>query len=180
LEEFIFKTNGGVTLGQLVEEVRLWNTPAIGAYLLWRFTLGYCNGHPNGDAPIGLLHFLANALLTSDTLCKPISNKRNDLQSYVRSFEDSEDSDILLSIHERVIEKREHTMASIDIAVAEGLLVWDVDSGKLHPRKITKRPARGKGLRAVHDKNGKKAEILGNWIAKHELSTITNYLKVVL
>jgi hypothetical protein len=163
-----------------VEEVRLWNTPTIGAYLLWKFTLGYCDGHPNGDAPIGLLHFLASALLTSDKLLKPISGRRKDLQSYVRSFEDSKDSDILLSIQERAIEKREFTMASIDIAVAEGLLVWDVDSGKLYPCTVTKHPSRGKKLKSVHEKDGKIAAILGNWFAQHELATITNYLKVVL
>ena len=163
-----------------MEEVRLWNTPAVGAYLLWKFTLGYCEGHLAGDAPIGLLHFLASALLTNNKLLKPISKRRDNLQSYVRSFEDSKDSDILLNIHELVIEKREYTMASIDIAVGEGLLVWDVNSGKLYPREITKRPIRGKGLKIVHQRVGKKADILGSWFAKHDLPTITNYLKVVL
>jgi hypothetical protein len=47
-------------LGQLVDEVKLWNTPIVGAYMLWKFTQGYCDGHPNGDAPIGLLHFVAS------------------------------------------------------------------------------------------------------------------------
>ena len=166
-------------LGQLVDEVKLWNTPIVGAYLLWKFTQGYCKGHPNGDAPIGLLHFVAIAMLTNKKLLKPINDMRDDLQSYARSFEKSKDSDILLTIQERTREKREYTMASIDIAIAKGLLVWDADSGKLYPRNLSKRPSRGKALNKMFKNDGNKAEILGKWFAKHDLSTIAAYLKVV-
>jgi len=166
-------------MGQLVEEVKLWNTPTVGAYLLWKFTTGYCDGHPNGDAPIGLLHFLAIAMLTNKKLLEPINNRRDDLQSYARSFENSKNSDILLTIQERAREKREYTMASIDIAIAKGLLVWDADSGKLYPCDISKSPSSGKALNKMFKDDGKKAEILGKWFAKHDLSTIAAYLKVV-
>lgn len=166
-------------MGKLVDEVKLWNTPIIGAFLLWRFTQGYCSGHPNGDAPIGLLHFLASAILTNKELLKPISNLRDDLQSYARSFENTKDSDILLSIQQRINERREYTLAAIDIAIAEGLLVWDVESGKLYPRVLTKRPSRGKALKKDITSDGKKAEILGKWLSNHDIPTIEAYLKVV-
>lgn len=166
-------------LGKLVDEVLLWNTPIIGAFLLWRFTQGYCNGHPHGDAPIGLLHFLASAILTNKELLKPISNQRDDLQSYARSFENTKNSDILLSIQQRIREKREYTLAAIDIAIAEGLLVWEVESGKLYPCDLKKCPSRGKALKKNITSEGKKAEILGEWLSKHDISTIEAYLKVV-
>ncbi len=166
-------------VGQLVEEVQLWNTPLVGAYLLWRFTQGYCKGHPNGEAPIGLLHFLVSAILTNKKLLKPVNNQRENLQSYARSFESSNDSDILLTIQERVKEKREYTLAAIDVAVAEGLLAWDPDTGRLHPRDIQKQPGRGKTLKAPIKKDGDKAEILGKWFSKHNLPTIAAYTKVV-
>ncbi|MCR4293550.1 MAG: DUF6521 family protein [Candidatus Kuenenia sp.] len=166
-------------LGQLLEEVKTWNTPIVGAYLLWRFTHGYCKGHPHGDAPIGLLHFVASAILTNKKLLKPISNRRDNIQSYARSFVDTKDSDILLTIHDRVREKREYTLMAIDIAIAEGLLVWDVNSGKLYPRNLKKIPDRGKALKGTHKRDGDKAEILGKWLAKHDLNTIAAYLKVV-
>lgn len=169
-------------MGQLVEEVRLWNTPSIGAYLLWRFTQGYCKGHPNGDAPIGLLHFVALAILTSNRLLEPISNRREDLQSYVRSFEKEKDSDLLISIQDRIRKRREYALEAIDIAITEGLLVWDSISGKLYPRDLTgpggsKISEKGLANQIVFD--GKKAEILGNWFSKHDLQTIATYLKVV-
>ncbi|MHC1762521.1 MAG: three component ABC system middle component [Negativicutes bacterium] len=166
-------------MGKLVDEVKLWNTPIIGAFLLWRFTQGYCNGHPHGDAPIGLLHFLASAILTNKQLAKPISNLRDDLQSYARSFEKTNESDILLSIQQRIKDKREYTLAAIDIAIAEGLIVWDLESGKLYPCDLKKSPSRGNNLKSKVKSEGDKAEILGRWFSKHDLSTIAAYLKVV-
>jgi len=169
-----------MTLGQLVEEVEIWNTPIIGTYLIWKFTQGYCKGHPDGDAPVGILIFFATAILTNQILIKPITNKRNDLQSYVRNFEDTKNSDILLSIHERIKNKRKYTLSAIDIGIAKGLLVWDTESGKLYPCEVTKIPERGKNLKSKILSEGRKAEILGKWFSKHEISTIATYLKVVL
>lgn len=165
---------------KLVEEVRQWNTPSVGAFLLWQFTSGYCDNHPSGDAPVALLHFLAIPLLTSNKLLDPISNRRPNLQSYARGFEDSKNSDILLTIHDRAARNRSYTMASIDIAVSKGLLFWDVDSGKLYPVKDVKRPRRGNALKPSITKIGTKAQILGSWFAEHSIPTVATYLKVVL
>jgi hypothetical protein len=166
-------------MGKLVEEVKIWNTPIIGGYLLWKFTNGYCKWHPNGDAPIGILHFIALAILTNERLVKPISNKRDSLQSYVRSFEDNKDSDLLLSIQDRIIDKREYTLKAIDIAITQGLLVWDTDSGKLYPRDLISRTKRGNALKSKIKSEGEKAEILGKWFSTHDITTIAAYLKVV-
>lgn len=166
-------------MGQLVEEVKHWNTPIVGAFLLWRFTKGYCEGHPNGDAPIGLLHFVASAILTNKKLLEPISNKRKDLQSYARSFEKQKDSDILLTIQDRTKEKRDYTLAAIDIAITEGLMVWDAHSGKLYPCDPKNSCSRGKVLKIKIETDGNKAEILGKWFSKHDVPTIAAYLEVV-
>jgi len=167
-------------MGQLVEEVKLWNTPILGAYYLWRFTQGFINNHRNGDAPIGLLHFIVTAILTNKKLAKPITNQRADLQSYIRSFEDNHDSDILLIIQERIKIKLEYTLQAIDIGVSEGLFVWDMETGKIYSKDITKKPRRGNALKNEYVKEGNKAETLGKWLSQHDLSTISNYLKLVL
>jgi hypothetical protein len=166
-------------MGEVLEEVRIWNTPVIGAYLLWRFTKGYTATHPSGDAPVALLHFVAVAILTSQQLSRPVSNMRADLPSYVRSFEDSKSSDILLSIHERTKARLAYTLKAIDIAVAQGLLFWDTETAQLYPKSELKKPARGNALKSIHGQNGKKAEILGNWFGKQDLASIANYLKIV-
>lgn len=166
-------------MGILINEVKLWNTPLIGAFLLWKFTKGYCDNHPHGDAPIGLLHFIAYAILTNNKLMKPISNRRDDLQSYVRSFQDEYESDILLSIQSRILDKRKNILESIDVATAMGLLVWDVDSGKLYSRELERNPGKGKALKGIYKNYGLKAEILGKWFSQHDFPTIAAYLKVV-
>jgi hypothetical protein len=167
-------------MNSLVEEVLQWNSPCYGAYLLWQFTKGYRAAHPDGDAPVALMHFLAAPILTNRKLLEPISNHRENLQSYIRSFEDSKRSDILLGIQEMVKNKRQYTLAAIDIAIASGLIAWDIDSGKLFPNDTSFSLQKGNALKSTTIKNGKKAEILGKWFAEHNISTIATYLKVVL
>lgn len=166
-------------MSRLVEEVKIWNTPIIGAYLLWRFTQGYSKGHQFGDAPIALLHFVATAILTSKELTEFISNRRSNLQSYIRSFEENKNSDILLSLQERIKDKKEYTLAAIDIAISEGLMVWDVETGKLYARNLSEKSGKGNNIRKQTQSEGKKAEILGVWFSEHEIIDIESYLKVV-
>jgi hypothetical protein len=167
-------------MSEIVEEVRLHNTPVLGAYLLYKFTEGYTNAHKSGEAPNALHHFIASAILTSENLKGPISDMRENLQSYIKSFEDTKTSDLLMGIHERVKEKMHYSWASIDIAVANGLLFWDSESGKLYHKNLEKSPSYGNAPKAVIRRDGEKAEILGRWFAEHNLSTITAYLKILL
>ena len=163
----------------LAEEVRTWNTPLIGAYQLWQFTLGYCQSRPDGDAPIGLLHFIAGPILASPQLSETVSSRRKSLQSYALGFEDKKKMDILLGLQERIRRRRPQTMAAIDAAICAGLLLWDAESGKLYPRQAPT-ASRGRNLRSTLKREGDKARILGAWFAAHDLPTIAAYLKVVL
>jgi hypothetical protein len=167
-------------MGNLVEEVKQWNTPIIGSYLLWRFTGSFKSNHPAGDSPVGILHFFALAILTDDELLKGINNKRTDLQSYIRSFEDKKNTDILLNVQKRILDKKDFTLASIDIAVANGLIAWDFESGKIHPIELAQKPSRGKNVKTDMIKVGDKAEILGKWFSRLEINAIASYFKVVL
>lgn len=162
----------------LVEEVRTWNTPLIGAYQLWQFTVGYCDSSPDGDAPIALLHFVAAPILASPQLSETISMRRTSLQSYALGFEDKKKVDLLFGLQERVRHRRAQTLAAIDAGICAGLLTWDIESGKLYPRQAPK-VSRGRNLRAALKREGEKANILGTWFAAHDLPTIAAYLKVV-
>jgi hypothetical protein len=73
-------------MGKLIDEVREWNTPIVGAYLLWRFTKGYMNNHPNGDAPIAILHFIVSGILTNPEIYDAINGHKPDLTSFIRWF----------------------------------------------------------------------------------------------
>jgi hypothetical protein len=166
-------------MGQLVDEVKQWNTPLVGGFLLWRFTQGYCESHPLGEAPIALLHFIASGIITHRELLDSVSNQRKNLQAYVRGFEDKKRADLLVGLQKRIMDRREYTLASIDVAISSGLLVWDGNTGKLHARGV-KKSKRGNSLRHTMRKDGDKAAILGKWFSEHELSEIAAYLEVVL
>lgn len=165
-------------MSKLLEEVRLWNTPVVGAYLLWKFTSGYSEHHARGDGPSVLLHFLALAILTSPQLLDTISNRRANLQSYARGFEENGKTDMLLGIQERVRQKREYTLASIEMAVAHGILAWDVKRGKLYARPLKTKLSRGCRPKSTMEKAGNRAAILGMWLSKHDIGTISTYLGV--
>ena len=165
-------------MGKLVEEVRLWNTPVVGAYLLWRFTSGYTEHHVHGDAPSALLHFLAMAIITSPPLLDTISRRRPNLQSYARGFEEGGRIDLLFGVQERIRQKLKYTLESIDVAVAYGLLVWDVKRGKLYARSLIKTPSKGCRPRGAVEKAGNRAEVLGMWFSEHDIATIGAYLGV--
>jgi hypothetical protein len=169
-----------VKIGKLVDEVREWNSPVIGAYLLWRFTDGFTKNHPVGDAPVVILHFIASGILTDHEICDAISGHRPNLASFVRWFNEEKRSDMLACLQHQVIKKRHYAMASIDIAVANGFLVWDNETAKLFPR-LLKRQKNGTATMgiAVH-KLGEKAEILGKWFSQNDLSIITASLGIVL
>jgi hypothetical protein len=166
--------------GVLAEEVRTWNTPLVGAYLLWMFTLGYCEHHPSGDAPVGVLHFIASAILANPQLNENVSNRRKNLQSYVAGFADKKQIDVLLSLQNRISYRKQFTLSAIDAAIYAGLLSWDLESGKIYPHKAPTNLRRGKAIRPAMVREGAKAKILGAWFSEHEISTIASYLRVIL
>jgi hypothetical protein len=58
-------------------------------------------------------------------------------------------------------------------------MVWDMESGNIYPRALSRKPSHGKALKAPIKRIGEQAEILGKWFSKHDLVTIEAYLKVV-
>lgn len=167
-------------MGRLVEEVKEWNTPLVGAYLLWNFTKSYVHAQVQNEAPVVILHFIAHPLLTSNEYSDTINNYRPNLASYVRGFTDKHKTDLLACFNERVYKQIKITMEAIDIAVASGLLVWNTDKATLWPLKDLKQ-ARGNAHRGIDIKTkSKKAEILGRWFANIDINTITSYLGVIL
>jgi hypothetical protein len=169
-------------MGKLVEEVREWNSPIIGAYLLWRFTQSYVYNHPSGDAPVVILHCIANTLLTSHDFNHLISDKRHNLASYVKGFSESQykKSDVLGCLSQHIRKQLSNTIQAIDISVATGLLAWENESAKLFPLEKVK-SLRGTTTKGIAVQViGRKAEILGKWFANLDILTITSSLGVVL
>ena len=167
-------------MSNLVEEVKVWNTPVVGSYVLWRFTQGYTDHHSEGNSPVLLLHFLASAILTNKRLSGPVTNLRKDLASYARSFTDKEDVDLFLSIQDRVNKTRFYTLSSIDLAIQHGLLFLNPEDGRLYPKNLLGKPSRGKAPKQSVKSLGNRAETLGKWFSAYSVSQVSTLLKVVL
>jgi hypothetical protein len=166
-------------MGKLVEEVKEWNTPAVGAYLLWRFTKSYMNCHRDNEPPVVILHFIVCGILSKNEIADSISGKRPNLASFVRWFHDEKRTDLLACLQQSVLRRREYTMQAIDIAVASGLLVWDADTARLYSRDIS--ISRGSSSKGISVQTmGKKAEVLGRWFAEYDVPAIASSLEVVL
>jgi len=167
-------------MGILVEEVKEWNSPVVGAYLLWQFTNGFVENHINGDAPIVIYHFIACGILAEPGINEAISGHRPNLASFIRWFSEEKKIDILACINQQIIKNRNYTMKAIDIAVSSGLLAWDVETAKLFPITISpvKKGTSSKGISI--QALGKKAKILGRWFSEETLSTLVGYLGVIL
>jgi hypothetical protein len=167
-------------MGKLIEEIKEWNTPIIGAYLLWRFTQGFVQNHPNGDAPVVILHFIASGIMTEPGIYDAIKGNRPNLASFIRWFNEEKKSDLLTCLNQNIIQKRKYTLESLDIAVANGLLAWDIETARIYPVTI-KRVKNGTSSKGITiQRLGERAEILGKWFSEYDLATITAYLGVVL
>ncbi len=167
-------------MARISEEVRNWNTPILGSYLLWRFSHGFANHHKFGESPIILYHFIASSILTSSRLIQPVSDKREGLASYVKSFNDKKDIDLLLSIQDRIEATKQYTLSALDLGIRQRLFVLDSEDARLYPREVKKKATKGRALNPEAKSLGKKAEILGKWFSKHELPQVASMLKVVL
>lgn len=167
-------------MSNLVEEVKIWNTPVVGAYVLWRFTQGYTDHHSDGRSPVLLLHFLASAILTNKRLSDPVNNNRKDLASYARSFTDKADVDLFLSIQNRVNMTRSYTLSSIDLAIQHGLLFLNPEDACVYPKKMSGKPSRGMAPKQSVKSLGNKSETLGKWFSAYPVIQVSTLLKVVL
>ena len=169
-----------LAMTNLACEVSEWNTPVVGAFLLWHFSLGYKQHNEMKDCPVVILHFIAMGILSSCNFLDKISRRRSNLEAFIRSFYESNQSDLLACLQQRIKSKMAYTSAAIDIAVSSGLLFWDYDKAILCPTEPPTNTRRGIKIGDEMKKMAYKAEILGEWFSEHDISSITLYLGVVL
>jgi hypothetical protein len=167
-------------MGKLVEEVREWNTPVVGAYLLWRFTKSFVRNHANGDAPVVVFHFIVSGIMAEPSIYRALNGHRSNLPSFIRWFNEEKKSDHLACLNQQILKQRDYTMKSLDIAVSSGLLAWDIETAKIYPADMA-RVKRGSATMGISVQElGYKTEVLGKWFSEYDLQTVAVYLGVVL
>lgn len=160
----------------LLETIRMWNTPYIGAYLLWRFAKGYYNASNGRAAPLTLF-FIAAALTTDPEYWEPVP--RRTFKTYRRYFVENKKLSALAVLQGAINAKRAYTCAAIERATMGGFLMWNAKDGTLAPRLL--KPEKSATKLDIFTRNsGAAAERIGEWFAGETISDICVLLGVSL
>lgn len=155
-----------------VPEVEAIQSPALGAYLLWRMGASFQTNSPN--APRMDLHFLVLPLLLHAGTLAVISstNPASGLSKFVHKMLDSESE--LLAVNARAIALRELTLASLSLGMATGLLGIDYEAARVFSLDTNRKPAVAEGVKQME----RGAERLGLWFAELPKEQVLSMLRV--
>lgn len=163
----------------LAREAQNVQNPALGAAVLWRFSCGFIEAHPAGDAPRLPLLFLVLPIVLHQATAEHVRRTRlsSGLRAFAAKFGDAAVSkqDILLQIHERAIRWRRLSLQSIELAAA-GRLVYLSEAGEVVPLSRTKARALPEDVTQLLA----DADKLGRWCGQLTLHEVTTTLKVKL
>lgn len=166
-------------MSRLLEEYDEWNTPLIGAFLLWAFNKSYVENHQTNEAPVVIEDFVAYSLLMSKNYNERINNRIKTIASYVQGFTEKKQSDLLATLSEKINENKQITLKAIDVAVSSGILAWDCENATLYPKLLEKDV-----LSILNNlpimKLYNKAETLGKWFSQVNLNTLLSLFGVAL
>mgnify|MGYP000255260215 CR=1 FL=1 len=172
-------------MGALDEDYRAWNTPVVGAFLLWRFAWGCQGVIKDGGAGEGrvarsvplLLMCIVSVILRGKAYFSSVGLIRT-LHGYTTRLIDDGKGDKLAAFHRRIKGRLAFTLKSIDIAVDRRLLEWDVGSAGLVPLENAELLKKAKDLRGSVKDLGDKAFRIGRWMSGKTLTEIAFELGV--
>lgn len=157
-------------------ELDVVQNPAIGAYLIWQFTLGYQEDGAE-VAPIPLAFLVLPMLLHRQTFDEVASTRKaSGLTLFAAKFD--KEREILMGIHGRAVQLRPLSLQSIGVAATSKLVRVDYQTAQLRGYSLDllnaakpRLPERLKGFAAAADK-------LGYWFSKLGLAQVASTLRV--
>lgn len=155
-----------------VSEVEAIQSPALGAYLLWRVGASFQANSP--DAPRIDLQFLVLPLLLHVGTLKVISstNPASGLSKFVHKMLDHESE--LIAVNARAVALRELTLASLSLGVATGVLGIDHEVARVYSLDANRKPAVAEGVKQME----RGAERVGLWFAQLPKEQVFSMLRV--
>jgi hypothetical protein len=163
----------------LNRETRNVQNEAIGAVLLWRFTVGYEQGSEvNNPAPLPLLFVVLPILLHEETFQQVKSTQaRSGLRGFAEKFAESKTSkeDLVLAIQSRASEMRLLTAQSLTLAMSSNLV--GLDCGQSAVVALTSTAMRF-GVPESVRLMMRGAEKLGQWCSTLSIYEISIILKM--
>lgn len=162
--------------GLELSELEIVQNPAVGAYLLWLFALGYQEDGADA-APIPLAFLVLPMLLHRRTFDLVASTRKaSGLLLFAAKFD--KEREVLMSIHGRAIQLRALSLQSLGLAATAKLVRIDHETAHIHGYPIEllqvakpKLPERLRGFASAADK-------LGYWFSKLGLAQVASTLRV--
>jgi ABC-three component (ABC-3C) system Middle Component 3 len=165
----------------LRDEINLINNTALGAYLLWTFTLAYQKEQEINEAPPGVILFLVLPMLFHQPTLEFLdrTQRRSGLAKFSEKFLSTkyQKSHVLLGIHGRTFEMRDLSLHSMKQAMSKRLLTIVPTTGRVVPFDED-RVGKPRGIPEIVRKMGRNSEKLGYWFSQNSLKEISFYLKV--
>ena len=158
-----------------LNELEIVQNPALGAYLIWQFGLGF-QADDSRPAALPLVFIVLPLLLHSQTL-QVIGSTRKTSGLTLFAAKLAEERENLLAVHERARLLRTLTLESIVLGIQSKLLSVDYDQATLRANTLLEPSAKPflpehlRGLPASADK-------IGHWFSKAGLGQVANTLKV--
>ncbi|MCK1403506.1 hypothetical protein IVB45_01915 [Bradyrhizobium sp. 4] len=158
-----------------LSEIEIVQNPALGAFVLWRFGLGYQS--EDGRAPLLPLSFLVLPLLLHRPTLEVISStyKTSGLALFAGKL--GKERENLLAIHERALALRPLTFQSIGLGINQRLLTLDYENVTIRantPDSSKGKPAIPERIKALT--NG--ADKLGFWFSQLSFQQVASILVV--
>lgn len=155
-----------------VSEVEAIQSPALGAFLLWR--MGAAFQTDSTTAPRMELHFLVLPLLFhAGTLTVIASTKPSSgLSKFVHKMLHSESE--LIAINARASALRDLTLASLSLGVATGLLAIEHETALVYSLDTNRKPSVAEAIKNME----RGAERLGLWFARLPKEQVFSMMRV--
>lgn len=160
----------------VLTELDLVQNPAIGAYLIWNFALGYQEDGAEA-APFLLTFLVLPMLLHRRTFNEVASTKKaSGLTLFAAKFD--RDREVLIELHARARLLRPLSLQSIGVASTSRLIRIDHESAQLHGYPLAsldvKKPSIPERLKGFSG----AAEKVGYWFSKLGLPQIASTLRI--
>jgi hypothetical protein len=164
-----------VPISPPLSEIELIQNPALGAYTLWRFGLGFQS--EDGRPALFPLSFLVLPLVLHRSTLGIISSTQRASGLALFAAKLGQERENLLAVHERALLLRSLTLQSIGMGINERLLTLDYATATIRantPDSSVKKPTLPERIRPFSG----AAEKIGYWFSKLSFQQVASILAV--
>lgn len=155
-----------------VSEVEAIQSPALGAYLLWRMGTSF-QANSVGAPRMDLQFLVLPLLLHSGTLAVISStNSASGLPKFVHKMMGRESE--LIALNARVVDLRELTISSLSLGVTAGMLGVDYETARVYSLENGRKPMVSHGVKQME----RSAERIGFWFSQLPREQVFSMLRV--